>query len=321
MTSRTLFRPLFAALWCAGLAASAWAADPYPSRPIKVIVPYPGGGVVDVQTRVLTQTMAEILKSPVVVEPKPGASGSIAAESVVHADPDGYTLMVSASFINTQPLLESNLRWSTQQLTPVGRFALSTSYFVVPMSSKAKTLKEFAEIARAAKPPLQYANLGEGTPQTMSNELFRVAAHIPLEPVRYKGAPPAVPDLINGLVSITVLPSSVAIPQIKGGKLRVLANAAGRRSVQLPDVPSMTEAGYPSAAVESWYGLHAPAGTPPEVIRVLEEAMRKATATPEFKQRMINASGEEAFQGTKDFTAFLAKDAEQWTKAVKAIAR
>lgn len=321
MNRRHLLQTLLATGATGVLGVSAHAADAYPSKPIKILVPYAAGGVVDVQTRAMTQTMAEVLKAAIVVEPKPGASGSIAAEAVSLAAPDGYTLIVSASFLNSAPLLETNLRWTPKQFTPVGRFALSPSYFTVPANSPARTVKEFVEMAKKSAKPLQYANGGNGTPQQISNELFAHEAGIRLEPVMYKGAPPSVPDLINGLIAMAVLPSSVAHPQVNGGKLRALANMSSRRSAQLPDVPTIAEAGYPGATVLSWYGLHAPAGTPPEVIRVLEAAMRQACATAEVKQRLVAAGGEEAFMGTKDFTAFLAKDAEQWVQAVKVISK
>ena len=324
MQRRDFARPLAAgaaALLLAALSSPASAADSYPSRPIKVIVPYAPGGVVDVQTRAVTQTMEQFLKQSIVVEPRPGASGSIAAEAVAQAAPDGYTLIVSASFINTAPLLEKNLRWRTDQFVPVGRFALSPSYFVVPASSPAKTVKEFVEMARKSPTTLQYANGGNGTPQQIGNELFAHEAGIKLDPVMYKGAPPSVPDLINGLTAMAVLPSSVTYPQVKGGKLRALANMSSNRSPQLPDVPTIAEAGYPGSTVLSWYGLSAPAGTPPEVIRVLATAMQQACATPEVKQRLVSAGGEEAFLGTADFTTFLAKDARNWAEVVKVIAK
>lgn len=319
MHRRHVLRALIATGALGVLSASAMAADVYPSKPIKVIVPYAPGGVVDVQARAVVQTMSEILKTPFVVEARPGASGSIAAEAVSRAPADGYTLIVSASFLNASPLLESNLRWSPKQFTPVGRFALSPSYFVVPATSPARTVKEFAEMAKKATKPLQYANGGDGAPQTTATQLFAREAGIHMEPVMYKGAPPSVPDLINGLTSMTVLPSTVAFPQVQGGKLRALANMSSKRSEQLPDVPTIAEAGYPGSTVLSWYGLHAPTGTPPELIRTLETAMQQACATAEVKQRLASAGGEEAFMGTKDFTAFVAEDAKVWEKAVKVI--
>ena len=297
----------------------AWAADPYPSKPIRVIVPYPAGGVVDVQARAITQRLAIELGQPVVVESKAGANGNIAAEFVARAPADGYTLMVTAPFLINNPLLETNLRWAPKDFVPVVRYSLSPSYFTVPASSPAKTLKEFVEMAKKAKPPLQFGEGGVGSTQSMANELFMKAAGITMEPVFYKGAPPIVPDLINNLVQSTILPSSVAYPQVTGGKLRALANISSRRSNQLPDVPTFTELGFASATALSWYGFHVPAGTPPEVIKKLEAAMAASAATAEVKERLVNAGGEEAFLGTADFVAFLKTDAEHWERIAKAI--
>ena len=294
-------------------------ANTYPARPIKVIVPYAAGGVVDVQARAVTQTMERLLGQPIVVDPRPGASGSIAAEAVARAAPDGYTLIVSASFLNSAHLFEDNLRWNNGQFTPIGRYALSPSYFVVPKSLPVKTVKEFVEYAKKSPKPLQYANGGNGTPQQISTVLFAEQAGIKLEPVMYKGAPPTVPDLINGLVAMTVMPSTVAYPQVKGDTLRALANMSATRSSQLPDVPTIAEAGFPGATVQSWYGLHAPKGTPPEVIAKLADAMRRACAMEEVKQRLISAGGEEAFMNTPEFVAFLDKDKKQWAAAAKVI--
>ena len=308
------------AVIAAGLTPGvASAADPYPSKPIHVIVPYSAGGVVDIQTRALTQRLAVELGQPVVVEAKAGASGNIAAEYVARAPADGYTLIVSAPFMINNPLLESNLRWAPKDFIPIGRFALSPSYFVVPASSPARTVKEFVALAKKANPPLQYADGGTGSTQSMSNEVFRVVAGIALEPVMYKGAPPVIPDLINGLMAMSIIPSTVVIPHVKSGKLRALANINARRSPQLPDVPTIAEAGYPDATALSWYGLHAPAGTPPDVLQKLEIAMRAATATPEVKNALLNAGGEESFLGTADFTAFIKSDAVRWGKLVKMI--
>ena len=308
-------------LFVVSLAAAqvAWAADPYPSKPIRVIVPYPAGGVVDVQARAVTQRLAIELGQPIVVEAKPGANGNIAAEFVARAPADGYTLMISAPFIINNPLLESNLRWATKDFVPVARYSLSPSYFVVPATSPAKTLKEFVEMAKKAKPPLQYGEGGVGSTQSMANELFMKAADITLDPVFYKGAPPIVPDLINNLVQATILPSSVAYPMVKAGRLRALANISSRRSYQLPDVPTFTELGFASATALSWYGFHAPAGTPPEVIKRLEAAVAASTATAEVKERLVSAGGEEAYLGTADFIGFLKTDVEHWERIVKAI--
>ena len=302
-----------------GLVGTAHAQGTFPAKPIRVIVPYAAGGVVDVQTRAVTIRMAEDLGQPIVVEAKPGANANIAAEMVARSPADGYTLLVTAPFFINNPMLASNLRWTQADFVPVGRFALSPSYFVVPMNSPAKSVKEFAELARKAKPAFQYGDGGQGSTQSMANEMFRQVAGIPLEPVLYKGAPPVIPDLINGMVSMAIIPSTVAVPQIKAGKLRALANINSVRSADLPDVPTIAEAGFPEVTALSWYGLHVPAGTPPEAVRRLEAAMRAATATGEVKERLINAGGEVAFLGQSDFTAFIKADTVRWEKIAQAI--
>lgn len=297
----------------------AYGAAPYPSKPITVIVPYSAGGVVDVQTRVVTQRLAAELGQPIVVEAKSGAGGNIAADFVARAPADGYTLLVSAPYVTLNPLLETGLRWSPRSFTPVARFALSPSYLVVPASSPVQSVKEFVQMAKKAEKPLQYASGGVGTTQHMAAEMLQHEAGIRLEAVLYKGAPPMIPDLLNSMYPMSVLPSTVAYPHILSGKLRALANISSNRSSQLPDVPTIAEAGYPGSTALSWYGLHAPAGTPPEVIKKLEAAVQAATSTAEVKERLVNASGEEAFLNTVDFARFVKTDAQRWEAAVKAI--
>lgn len=315
----TLAAAVTSALLASLPLAPALAADPYPSKPIRVIVPYAAGGVVDVQTRAVTQRMAVELGQPIVVEARPGAAGNIAAEFVARQPADGYTLLVSAPFLINNPLMEDSLRWAPKDFAPVARFTLSPSYFVVPASSPARSVKEFVEMARKAPKPLQFGDGGSGSTQNMANEMFKVAAGIPLEAVTYKGAPPMVPDLINGAFSMAILPSTVAYPHIKSGSIRALANINSSRSAQFPDVPTIAEAGYPEVTALSWYAFHVPAGTPAEVIRKLDAAARAATASAEVKERLINAGGEEAYLGQADFAAFLKADAQRWERVAKAI--
>lgn len=299
----------------------AHAQDAYPSRPIKVIVPYPAGGVVDVQARALTQSLATELGQAIVVEARAGANGNIAAEAVARSTADGYTLIVSASFMINNPMQESNLRWAPKDFVPVGRYSLSPSYLCVPISSPARTVKEFVELAAKAKPALQYGDGGGGTPQTMATEILKSVAKIQMEAISYKGAPPMMVDLINGAFAVAVIPSSVAYPQIKAGKVRALANTSSKRSAQLPDVPTMAEAGYPEATVVSWYGLHAPAGTPPEVLKKLEVAMQAASARAEVKERLMAAGGESSYLNIADFTAFLRTDTQMWERINKTLTK
>ena len=302
-----------------GVPGVGAAASAYPTKPVRVIVPYAAGGVVDINARAITVALQELLGQPFVVEAKPGANGNIAAEAVAKAPADGHTLLVSASFLINNPLLETGLRWRPQNFVPIARFANSPSYFVVNNDVPAKTMREFVQVAKAAKQPLQYADGGTGTPQSMATLLFQQVAGIKMDAVMYKGAPPSVPDLLQGLVSMTILPSTVAIPQVKAGKLRALANMSGQRSPQLPDVPTIAEAGFPEVTTLSWYGLHAPAGTPPDVIARLAAAMKEACATPAVKERLAAAGGEEAYLDTAAFKAFLVQDEARWKPLVSKV--
>lgn len=220
-------------------------AGGYPQKPVRVIVPYAAGGVVDINTRALTTALQELLKQPFVVEAKPGANGNIAADTVAAAAPDGYTLLVSASFLINNPLLETGLRWTPSSFTPIARFANSPSYFVVNNDVPAKTMREFAAHAKKVQPHLQYADGGSGTPQSMATLQFQQVAGVKMDAVMYKGAPPSVPDLLQGLVVASILPATVAIPQVKAGKLRALANMSNRRSPQLPEVPPSPRRAFP----------------------------------------------------------------------------
>lgn len=293
---------------------SALAQDAYPARPIKIIVPYPAGGVVDVQTRAMTQGLAAELGQAVVVEPKPGANGNIATEAVAKSAADGYTLLVTAPFLINNPLQETGLRWTPKDLMPLARFSMSPSFMCVPAASPVRTVRDYVELARRSKPPLQYGDPGSGTTQTMTVEILKSVTGVEIEAIAYKGAPPVALDLINNTFSMSVLPSSVAYPHVKSGKLVALATTSSTRSAQLPDIPTVGEAGYPEASVISWYGLHAPAGTPPQVLRKLEAALKTSIQRQETQARLVSAGGEAAFLGTEDFVRFLGTETQMWER-------
>ena len=310
MKRRTLSMATLA-LWAPFMGLSI-AQDAYPSRPIKVIVPYPAGGVVDLQTRAMTQGLSSELGQPVVVESRPGANGNIAAEAVARAPADGYTLLVSAPYLINNPMLETTLRWAPKDFVPVARFSMSPSFMCVPAVSPARTVREYVEMARRAKPSLQYGDPGAGTTQTMTVEILKSIAGIDIEGIPYKGAPPIAVDLMTNTFSMSVLPSSVAYPHVKSGKLRALATTSSARSAQLPDVPTIGEAGFPEATVISWYGLHAPANTPVAVMRKLEAAIKAAVQKADTQTRLVSAGGEAAYLGTDEFTRFVASDGQMW---------
>ncbi len=301
------------ALW-AQSTGWAHAEEPFPAKPVKVIVPYPAGGVVDLQTRAMTQGLATELSQSVVVDSRPGANGNIAAEAVARAPGDGYTLLVSAPYLINNPLIETNLRWAPKDFVPLARFSMSPSFMCVPAASPARTVREYVDMAKRAKPMLQCGDPGTGTTQTMSVEILKSTAGIDIEGIAYKGAPPIAIDLINNTFSMSVLPSSVAYPHVKSGKLRALATTSSARSAQLPDVPTIAEAGYPEATVISWYGLHAPASTPVAVLRKLDAAIKAAVQKADTQSRLVSAGGEAAYLGTDEFIRFLASDSQMWER-------
>ncbi|MBL8384663.1 MAG: tripartite tricarboxylate transporter substrate binding protein [Burkholderiales bacterium] len=305
-------------LTCLLFALSAPAAvAQWPTRPVKVIVPYPAGGVVDVMTRAVTIRLATDLGQPFVVEAKPGAGANIAAEFVANAPADGYTLLVSAPYLINNPLLESGLRWQPKQFAPVARYALSPSFMLVPANSPAKTVKDYIAMAKA-KPKLPIGDGGTGSTQSMATKMLAAVAGVTFESIGYKGAPPVIPDLVNGALTMSIIPSTVAIPQVTSGKLRALANTSDKRSPLLPDVPTIAEAGFPEVTVLSWYAFHVPTGTPAEAIDRLSAAVGAATATAEVQGRLANAGGEAAFLGRADFVNFLRSDTERWERFAKA---
>ncbi len=307
--------------WAAALAVVLGACGSvnaqWPTKPVRVIVPYPTGGVVDVMTRAVTIKLAADLGQPFVVESRAGAGANIGAETAASAPADGYTLLVSAPYIINNPMLEAGLRWKPADFVPVARYALSPSFMLVPATSSARSVREFVDMARAkGKLPVGGS---DGSTQSMATMMLASLTGIEFEQVGYKGAPPMIPDLITGLLSMAVIPSTVAIPQVQSGKLRALANTSDKRSPQLPDVPTIAEAGFPDVTVLSWYGFHVPARTPRDAIVKLSTAVGIAAANAEVQGRLATAGGEAGYLGTADFEAFMRLDTERWTRFARAI--
>jgi tripartite-type tricarboxylate transporter receptor subunit TctC len=293
-------------------------AQGYPAKPIRVIVPYPVGGAVDVMTRLVTNHMAQTLGQPMVIDNRPGANANIGPEAAARSAPDGYTLLASATFLVVNPLLESGLRWSPRDFTPVARFTQAPNVLVVPASSSSRTVAEFVAAARG-KPGLPAGDAGPGAPQTLAIDLLRHAANIELQSVGYKGSPPILADLISGQLAVSVLPLNVVASSVQGGRIRALASTSNRRSQLLPDLPTMAESGYPDVTVISWYGFHAPAGTAPDVIRRLSDAVAAAAADEATRTRTAGTGGEISYMDTETFRRFLDEDAARWSKAVQTI--
>jgi tripartite-type tricarboxylate transporter receptor subunit TctC len=278
------------------------------SQPIRIIVPYAAGGLVDVMNRILASRMAQTLGQPVIVENKPGANANIGPAFVAQAEPDGLTLLATASYFSANPLIEANLQWDPKKLVPIARFAASPNLFVVPSSSPAKSLSEYLALAKASAAGLPVLDAGRGAPQSMVQYILQDKAHVRFSFIPYKGGTQYVPDLITGTLSGGVIPFNVALELIKGGQLRGLAITSRERSSLLPDVPTMAEAGYEEASVESWLGLHAPIGTPAATLRRLASAVEEAAKNAEVRTKFANLGANNSFLDTSNFEAFLTAD-------------
>jgi tripartite-type tricarboxylate transporter receptor subunit TctC len=268
--------------------------------------------------RIVAAKMGERLGQPVMVDNRPGASANLGPDHVAKSRPDGHTLLASATYLITNPLLEEGLSWRPADLRPVARLTTTPNLFVVGATAPFRTLPDFVAHARA-NPGMPIATSGSGSPQTMAVELLRARAGLDFNLVPYRGAPPVMSDLLNGTVTMSVLPLGAVMGMLQAGQLRPLAAASGTRSPLVPEVPSTTEVGYPELTIVSWYGLHAPTGTPDSVVRALAEAARLATADPEVRESAARAGGEAAFLDTAGFAAFMDEDRSRWARTVAAL--
>lgn len=299
-----LAAPLLAA---AALVAPFGAhADSWPSKPLKLIVPYPPGGAADTVGRIYADALTEALKQPVVVENKPGAGTAIAAEFVANGPADGYTLnLVPTGQLTVLPHVAKNLKFDAfKSFTPVSLLAYTSVVIAANNEVPAKSLKELVAQAKAAPGKFSYSSSGSGTIIHLAGEYFRLTSGTDILHVPFKGSAPAVTAVLGGEVNLAVDTLTILAPQIKGGKLRGLAIASRERSPLLPDVPTVAESGYPGFEVTSWFGLNVATGTPAEIVTRLNTEIAKAAASPTVKEKL-------AAQGLDPWPSTPAKFAEQ----------
>jgi tripartite-type tricarboxylate transporter receptor subunit TctC len=301
------------------LFALASNAQTFPSKPLRIIVPFPAGGIVDLMARSLNDKLAAGLGQPVLVEARPGANGSLATEAVAKAEPDGHTLVLATLSHVTTPALMRTPWHPTRDFAGIAVMGHVANLVVINPDVPVKTLREFVDYAKARPGKVNYINAGAGTSQTMSAELLKRNVGIDLVGIGYKGFPPAIPDILAGQVQFSFMPFGVAAPHIRSGKLRALAVASPARSRIFPDVPTMAEAGYADSQVVSWYAYLVPIATPrPAVVRLNAEFAR-ALADPEVIARIEKIGGEPLPAGKpEEVDAMLARELERWTRLVQA---
>lgn len=311
---------LVTAAMLAAVFSTTVHAQAFPAKPIRVVVPYPVGGAVDIMTRLVSAHMQQTLGQPVIVENRPGANANLGPDHVANAPADGYTVLATATYLIANPLVEgATLRWSPASFVPVARFTTAPNLFVVPGTSKLQSIKDLVAAAKAQPRAFNYGEAGPGAPQTMAIEMLKTVAGIDMQAVTYKGSPPVIGDLVNETLTMSVLPLSVAMGAIQGGRIKAIASTSNQRSALLPDVPTMSEAGFPEVTVVSWYGFHVPKGTPDDVIVKLSAAVAAASTAEEVRTRTVGVGGEVAYLGTKDFETFLREDQTRWQKFIQTL--
>ena len=308
---------LFAALAAHGPCANAQSA--FPDKPVRIIVPYPAGGVVDTIARTVGEKLAIQYGQSVIVENKAGAGGGIGTEYVAKSPPDGYTLLMVSPSHAVAPLFRKSLSWDPlRDFRGIASFGAIPNVIVVNQAVPARTLPEFLENSRRGKTPATYASSGIGTSSFLAGELLIQKTRIPLTHIPYKGQPDAFSDLVAGRVDMMPMSTPLALPQIKAGKLRPLAVTTTQRSFALPDVPTVAEAaGIPDYSVATWLALVAPARTPPPILRQLSDDVAQVVAQPDVKQKFRDLALEGTPLAGPEFDRFLKTEVDAWTRVVK----
>lgn len=306
-------------LQAAVVHAQSDPAKNYPERPVRFIVPWPSGGGTDIFARVISDKLHQSLGQPFVVENRPGASGNIGASFVARSAPDGYTIMIGTITLATNPALYKTLDFdATKDLATVTLVAGVPHMLVVNPSVPVKNVKELIALAKSKPGKLSYASAGVGSPFQIAGELFKESAGVDILHVPYKGGGPAVADVIGHHVDMTFANLVAVLPQAKSGQVRALAVTSAKRSTAAPDVPTMAEAGLPKYQFTSWFGVLAPAGTPPGIIKKLNAEIVKALHSPEISEQ-LSAQGADLIADTPEaFDAFLKGETAKWAKVIAA---
>jgi tripartite-type tricarboxylate transporter receptor subunit TctC len=300
------------------LAASAAHAQIYPTKPVHVIVPFTPGSATDVVARTVAQALSTGMGQVFVVENRPGAGGTIGANLVAKAAPDGYTLLVNSSGHTVNPSIYPSLPFDTaKDFTGVSLLAEQPNILVVAPSKGWKTAGDLVKAAKAEPGKLSYASAGAGSATHMNAEKFRVSAGIDTMHIPYKGTPEALTDTMNGRVDYFFAPVIAALPMVRDNRVTALAVGSAKRASVLPDVPTTEEAGYPGSAYNFWVGMLAPAGTPPAIVERLNKEVTAALASPEVKDRLAALGADAAPMPAADFDKMIAQELKDNAALVK----
>ncbi|MGH8618900.1 MAG: Bug family tripartite tricarboxylate transporter substrate binding protein [Burkholderiales bacterium] len=317
--AKLLFPTVFAALCAVVFTTGSASAQTYPAKQIRFVVPFPPGGPADILSRIIGQNLAESWGQQVVIDNRAGAGGNLAAEIVAKAPPDGYTMLMG--YVGTHAINSSLYRDMPydpiKDFEPVGLVARVTIILVLHPSIPAGTVKELIALAKSRPGELTFGSPGNGTPQHLAGELFNTMAKVKMLHVPYKGAVPALNDLLGGRLSMIFSSMPPALPHVKVGKLRALGVTSLQRSPAVPDVPTIAQSGVPGYDVTNWYGVVLPAKTPKDIVTKLNTEIVRIMNLPDVKERLA-AQGAETLTSTPDqLAAYIKSETDKWAKVVK----
>jgi tripartite-type tricarboxylate transporter receptor subunit TctC len=300
------------------LVPAAAAAQDFPNHSIRLIVPFPPGGPNDIIARVVGQRMSELLKQPIVIDNRGGQAGVLGTDAVAKANPDGYTIgIVSAGSLTINPTMEKVAYDVSRDFAPVTLVATVPEMLVVTSDVPANNMAELVALAKAQPGKLNFASTGVGGLPHLAGELFKLTAKIDIVHVPYRGAAPAIVDLLGHQVQMTFLDLPILLPQIKAGTLRPIALGARQRSPTAPDVPTTAEVGMPDLLIENWYGMVAPAKTPDNVVAAINRAANEAMADPSVKEKLAVQGLTMAGDTPEQFGAYIVAETKKWAKVIK----
>ncbi len=310
---------LVAAAIVALLAALPAAAQDYPTHVIKMVIAFPPGGPTDFVGRLIADKMKDVLGQSVIIENKPGAAGAIGAESVARAAPDGYTLFLTTSgAVAITPHLHPDTHYDPlRDFAPISQVVSVTTTLVVRPELGVNSAKELVAMGKAKPATIPFASTGVGSPPHLALELFQSAADVKFVHGPSRGAAPAITDLLGGQVTAMFADAPVLIPHIQAGKLKAIGAASGVRNPMLPDVPTLREQGYADTIADNWYGLFAPAKTPPAVVAKLNQAVRAALADPAVHDKLVKSGAIPTPTSPEELGKFLKAEFDRWGKVIR----
>ncbi|CAG2127606.1 Bug family tripartite tricarboxylate transporter substrate binding protein [Cupriavidus plantarum] len=301
------------------LAAAPSFADTYPSKPIRLIVPFPASGATDLLARAIAQKVGADMGQQIVVDNRPGAGGAIGSDMAAKAAPDGYTLLIATSSTHSiGPYINSKLPYNTEtDFTPVGQVAIATNILVVPNTLPAKNVRELIDYAKKHPGELNYASSGNGTIGQLTAEAFKAQTGTFITHIPYRGTALAVPDLISNKVQVLFDSVVSGMPHVKDGKLKALAVTSLKRSPLAPEVPTVAESGLPGFESNTWFGIYGPKGLPADIVTRLNTEFNKAIQSQDVKDRLAKLGAEPVGGTPAQFAAMVKQDSARWGKLIK----